>query len=200
MSFKQILIVVILAILIGGTVTFFIFKQNRVYKNTAEVTSISPTPTSVVLSTWTDEAGFSFQYPEGILIDKNADDTVNYANLTFTDSKEPGSINILMSDDTYKTLDKWIASNAELKLGGTIDTTLGGKDGKKILTTTETIIGVIDSEVLVTIRRDLNLSPLLENTWQKITNTWTFIYPTPDVTKSTQTTTVDNSGDILEEE
>lgn len=205
MSFKQFLIVVVAIVLISVTAMVFMKKQNQSYKkNTAEIISISPIPTPTpipnALSTWTDEAGFSFQYPEGILIDRHADDTVNYSNLTLTDSKQAGSINILMSDDTYKTLNKWIASNTELKSGNIIDTTLDGKDGKKILTSNGIIVGVIDSEVLVTIKKDLNLSPLLENAWQKIIDTWTFVYPTPSVTKTTQDATIDTSGDILEEE
>ncbi len=198
MSFKQILIVVILAILIGGTATFFIFKQNQVSENIEETTSVSPTPAPITLSTWTDEAGFSFQYPEGISINKHNDDIVHYANLTLTDINQTGNINILMSDDIYKTLDKWTTSDIELKSGNIIDTVLGGKDGKKIITTTETIIGVIDSDILVTIKRSTNLSPLLEIAWQKITDTWTFIYPTPGIIETT--TTTEGGDDILEEE
>lgn len=205
-SFKQFIIVVVVVVviaLISVTAIVLIKKQNQSNKNALEIISTSSpisTPISSTLLTWSDEAGFSFQYPEGVLIDKHPDDIVNYSNLTLTDSKQIGGINILMSDDIYKTLNKWIVSNAELKSGNIIDTTLDGKNGKKVFASTGIIIGVIDSEVLVTIKKDLNLSPLLENTWQKIIDTWTFIYPTPGVINTTQTTTIDDSDDILEEE
>lgn len=185
MSFKQILVVVILAILVGGSATFLIKNQSQISQKTAEVTSVSPTPTPVILSTWTDEAGFSFQYPEGITIDKHPDDTVNYANLTLTLSPA-NTINIIMADNTFKDLNAWVGQNS------VIDTSLGGKAAKKVLKDGQTAVACIDSGVLVTITgQDVST----------IVDSWTFIYPTPTVSKTTQTTTTTNdSGDVLEEE
>jgi len=188
MQIKKILIVIVVTILAGITI-FFIIKPKPKNISESPIISPSPTPISVTLETWTDEAGFSFQYPQGITIDKHAEDTTNYANLTFTD-KDQGSIDIVMSDND-NTLDKW--TNA-------IDTVLGEKDGKKIMTDTGMIIGVVDDEVLVTLKRTTKLSPLLEATWQNITDSWAFVYPTPKATQKTQTTIEVDSGDVLEEE
>ena len=189
MQLKKMLLVVVLTIL-AGVIVFFIIRPKPKKVEMSPVLSPSPTPISVTLATWNDEAGFSFLYPEGITIDKHAEDTVNYANLTFTD-KDQGSIDIVMSDND-NTLDKW--TNA-------IDTVLGEKDGKKNMTDTGMTIGVVDNDVLVTLTRTTKLSPLLEAAWQNITDSWKFVYPTPKAAQKTQTTTIEvDGGEVLEEE
>jgi len=200
MSIKQILIIVILAVAVGGVATVIIFSQNKSNPPSVSQISPSPTPTPVTLSTWTDPAGFSFQYPDSINIDQHPEDNDNYSHLTLTDGQQTGHINIIMADDTYKSLTKWISANPNLKAGNVIDTTLGGLEGKKVITDQGTIIGVIDNGVLVTLSQNAPLSPLLATTWDKITDTWEFIYPTPAPAKSTRPATSDDSGDVLEEE
>lgn len=185
-------IILAFILLLGGTIIYFVSRP--IPKKTTEITSVSPSPTPtsipVTLATWTDEAGFSFQYPEGVSIDKHPNDMENYANLTFTDKGQEGSINILMSDNN-NAMDKW---------ANPIDTILGEKDAKKLINNTETIIGVIDNDVLVTLTRSARLSPLLETAWQNITDSWAFIYPTPKTAPKTQTAVEVDGGDVLEEE
>lgn len=200
MSIKQILIILILAVAVGGVATVIIFSQKQSSPPAVSQISPSPTPIPVTLSTWTDPAGFSFQYPDSINVDQHPEDNDNYAHITLTDGQQTGHINIIMADDTYKSLSKWISSSPNLKAGNIIDTTLGGLDGKKVLTEQGTVIGVIDNGVLVTLSQNAPLSPLLATTWDKITDTWEFIYPTPAPAKSTQPATSDDSGDVLEEE
>jgi len=202
MSLKQILVIAVLALIVGGGGMAAAVKFKNVPKQ-SEVTpeiAVSPTlePTKIPTNylTWNDEAGFSFQYPEGLAIDKHPEDSVNYANLTIT-GKTAGSINILMADDTFKTIDKWAKA-------GSIDTTLGSKAGKKMIDTSgETIIGVIDNGVLVTIKREANLSPILETAWEKIIDSFEFVYPTPTTASKKAVKVTDNQdsgGDVLEEE
>jgi len=183
---------IILSIIIPIGLIIIYFVSRPTPKTTIEpiLTSQSPTSVPINLITWTDEAGFSFQYPEGITIDKHTEDTVNYANLTFTDGDQNESIDIVMSDND-NTMNKW--TNA-------IDTVLGGKDGKKNMTDNGMVIGVIDNDVLVTLTRTNKLSPLLEVAWQNITDSWEFVYPTPKATQKTQTTVEVDGGDMLEEE
>lgn len=203
MGIKQIGVTIIVAIIVVGTAAFFIFKQQTMVNQTAETTTI-PTieisPTAVPAVTWNDEAGFKFNYPEGILINKHPEDTVNYANLTLTDESGNGSITILMKDDTYKTLEKWLAADKTLAGGNSMDTLLGEKNGKKVLTDAGTTIGVLDSGVLVTLKKEATVSPLLESAWKSIVDSWEFVYPTPTVGKTKTAASTDSSGDVLEEE
>lgn len=100
MSLKQIMILVVAAILVGGVVTFFISKSKPVVKDTIPVVFVAtPTPIPAILLTWTDEAGFSFQYPNGTKIDNHPEDTTNYANLTLT-FPDQSVAQIIMSDKT----------------------------------------------------------------------------------------------------
>lgn len=160
---KQIFIITASIIIVGGLGLFLISKNPKV-PNVAPVVTISPTPSlpPAIMATWTDEAGFSFQYPEGSSIDKHPEDTKNYANLTLT---LPSSdiVTVVMSDNTFKDLDSWVGQNAAL------DTTLGGQAAKKIFENGQETIACIDNGVLVKITgKDIS----------GIVNSWTFIYPT----------------------
>lgn len=141
-------------------------------KNIITSPTSMPTAIPVKIITWSDEAGFTFQYPEGLLIDNHSSDNVDYANLTLTNG-EASRINILMVDNSFQSIDDWAKA-------GSIDTNLGGKAGKKIIDGTgATTIGVIDGDVFLTIKKEANLSPLLETAWEKITESFEFVYPTP---------------------
>jgi len=179
---KTLLLIIALLFLAGGFTVFIFAKSSPSSKKTAEVIpSVTPTPTLVSLVTWIDEAGFSFQYPEGTIIDKHPEDSKNYANLTLTlPSKE--IINIIMSDNTFKDLDAWAGKTSS------IDTTLDDQPAKRIVEDGLETIACIDNEVLVTISgKDTS----------GIVNSWTFIYPTPTAAKTSNTTTDEN---VLEEE
>ncbi|EKD52596.1 MAG: hypothetical protein ACD_61C00296G0003 [uncultured bacterium] len=183
MNSKQILVAIVLFVLIGGTATYFIFGRHPETQKTTEKPTPTPTAIPVKMLTWTDEAGFSFQYPEGTSIDNHPEDKKNYANLTLTlPSKD--IVTIIMSDNTFKNLDAWVGKNSAL------DTTLDGQPAKKILTDDLETIACIDNEVLVTITgKDTT----------DLAKSWVFIYPSPTATaKSTNTS--DDGGDVLEEE
>jgi len=188
MSTKQISVVIGLLISVAIVGVFFISRKNQKSDVVTPKTSVSPTPTSVSLLTWIDEAGFSFQYPEGTVIDKHSEDTKNYANLTLTlPSRE--TVNILVSDNQYKNLDAWVGQNSAF------DTTLDGRPAKKILENDLETIACIDNEVIVKITgKDIS----------EIVKSWTFIYPTTTVSKNSPKTTTPASPasdeDVLIEE
>lgn len=200
---KSIAIITLIILLICTSI-FVITKSTKPTKPTETnppVTESIPTNVPVKFLTWTDPSGFVFHYPENVKINNHPEDNTNYANLTLTDSNYPEeSIDIIMQDDTYKTLDKWIASDKNLREGNIIDTIIGGKQAKKILTKTQTIIGVIDTNVLVTIKRSATLSRSLETSWLKITDTFEFFYPSPTTSASKPVIDTSSSDDVLEEE
>jgi len=88
-----------LVIIIGATSIFFVLKPKQDSEQITPPNLISPTTTPISLSTWTDEAGFSFQYPTGTTIDKHPEDNINYANLTLT-FLDNSTAQITMSDKT----------------------------------------------------------------------------------------------------
>ncbi|HCQ31458.1 TPA: hypothetical protein DIU27_03705 [Candidatus Collierbacteria bacterium] len=183
MSSKQILVAVTLFALIGGAAIYLISGRDRETQKPTNSPALTPTATPVKMLTWTDEAGFSFQYPEGTGIDNHPEDKKNYANLTLTlNSKE--TVQIIMADNTYKNLGDWVGENSAL------DTTLDSCPAKKILKDDLETIACIDNDVLVTITgRDI----------AGIVKSWVFIYPSPAPAAKSATIN-NNDGDVLEEE
>ncbi len=108
-----------------------------------ETVTSTPTPTPAVeLTTWNDPAGFSFQYPKDLSVNKHEEDPDNYAHVELTNKAHPGSIIVWASD----------VSSAWPPKGGThIDTTLGGIPAKKILIASPSaklIVGAISDGLL----------------------------------------------------
>jgi hypothetical protein len=145
-------------------------------------TLVTAGPT-IKLLTWSDPAGFTFEYPEGVTINNHPEDTKNYANLTLT-STSFEVIQITMADNTFKNLDAWVGKSSA------IDTTLSDKAAKKIIADGQTTLACIDGDVLVTVSgKDISF----------VTDSWVFVYPTPTVKKAIIPAVSDNSGDVLEE-
>ncbi len=96
----------------------------------------TPTP-AAPLATWTDEAGFSIQYPKNLSVNQHIDDNVNYAHLELTNSDRPGKIIVWVKDvpSGVTDLSSWVASDPTYTKASVIDTTLGGQPAKKILAT-----------------------------------------------------------------
>lgn len=182
---KRIFIITASTIVVGGLGLFLISKNSKVPNASPEVATISPTSARppAILATWTDEAGFSFQYPEGTNIDKHPDDTKNYANLTLT-YPSGDIVTVMMSDNTFKNLDSWVGQNAAL------DTTLGSQPAKKILENGQETIACIDNGVLVKVTgKDIS----------GIVNSWAFIYPTTTTSKNANAAPASDENVLVEE-
>jgi hypothetical protein len=81
-----------------------------------------------------------------------------------------------------------------------IDSQLGGKPAKKIATNNrKLVIGLIDNDVLFTLEGNYDQSKELEEAWEKITDSFTLVYPTakPQPVKAN---TNSEGDEVLEEE
>lgn len=196
----QVVLVLGGVILVGAAA---ILWQSQQKKTVEKVSEELPTnkPTEKVekilkFLTWEDGAGFKFEYPEGIKIDNHPEDEKNYANLTLTMAGETGAIEVLMTDNAYKSVGDWAAKDEAVKTGSAVDTTLEGKAAKKVLVSLEkTVVGIIDSEVLLTLTKNFKEGQVLTAAWDKIIDSFKFVYPTPVVKEGGG-----GSSDILEEE
>jgi len=149
----------------------------------------SPTvkPIEETFSTWNDEAGFVFQYLEGVDVKQDTADDTSYTNLSLTKVGEDGQILILAKDTKLKDISLW-NKNAD-------DIIIGGKNALSSVLEDKKTIGVIDEGILFTIEITGN-SPALNTTFAKIKNTFEFVYPTSSA-KSTDSSQFDNA---IEEE
>lgn len=183
--------------LVGGGIFLYFQKNTKVLTPGEAVTSI-PTPTPAVeLTTWKDEAGFSFQYPKDLSINKHEDDNDNYAHVELTTKDHPGSIIVWCKDlpTGVLTLDSWVK---KLYSDATaIDTTLGGETAKKILVSTPSaklIVGAVSDGLLFYIEGTLTDKPYWQTVEDAIVKSFAF---TPD---SSSAGSDQASGDSVDEE
>lgn len=166
--------IVLLGILGGG---FYLYKTKTTVqiitpggdKVIALTTGVTP---AVPLTTWTDDAGFSFQYPKDLSVNKHTEDNDNYAHVELTSQEHPGKIIVWVKDlpSGVTDLPSWVASNPAYSSASVIDTTLGGQPAKKILVTAPVkmlTVGTISDSLLFDVE-----GTLTDNVyWQGVENT-----------------------------
>jgi len=183
--YKYIIIAVVVLAVVGVGVVYFFQKKSLVI---TPGESVVPTPTPVVeLTTWNDPAGFSFQYPKDLTVDKNEEDNENYAHVELTSKNHPGSVIVWVSDPPRT----WPP-----KEGTSIDTTLGGVAAKKILISTPSaklIVGALSEGLLFKIEGTLTDKPYWQTVEDGIVKTFAF---TPDTSAGSG----QSSGDAADEE
>jgi hypothetical protein len=157
---KKVWIPIIIGVLAGGVGAgiFLWNKQAKMEAPTAVVASPTPTSMPIEMTTWTDQAGFTFGYPKDILVNPHEEDTVNYAHVELTHKDHPGKIIVWVKDLPAPDLAGWIKKEKRFTGASVFDTTLGGKPAKKILIADLTkmiVAGAIDNDVLVTVEGEL---------------------------------------------
>lgn len=193
---------IVLGLLIISGV-LFIFRSK--WMPTKHQSDVLPTTTEIKkeMVKWEDPAGFSFQYPKEILVNKHDEDVENYAHVEFTSATHPGTIIVWAKDTVYETVASWIKNDKTVASGTFIDTTLGGKEAKKIVltgTTKKLIIGAIDDDILFTIEAE----PIDESFWNEVyqgmIQTFTFSPLEETTTESSAATDEDASSYDYDEE
>jgi len=173
MTKKKILIIA--GILIGcisvSIILFFnrqrIFSQKKVQKTTEMSASLTPKEEVV---TWDDPAGFSFQYPKGLSMDKHDEDQENYAHIELTSADHKGRVIIWAKDTTATTIAQWLKNEKSLEEATSIDTTLGGNEAKKIIVKepkVKQITATLDEDIVVVVETELDD----EEFWQNVNDT-----------------------------
>lgn len=197
--YKYIIIAVTVFVVVGAGFVYFFQKKPPVI---TPGESVVPTPTpTVALTTWDDPAGFSFQYPKDLTVDKNEEDNENYAHVELTSSSHPGSVIVWVSDlpKGVTTVDSWVK-----KLYSTataIDTMLGGEPAKKVLVSSPSaklIVGTVSDGLLFYVDGTLTDKPYWQTVEDGIVKTFAF---TPDPSASSgQAASGQASGDAVDEE
>jgi len=195
-------IIIASAILGSGLIiaSLFVFKDSIFH--TSSVTSPQPVvEEKKELELWNDQAGFSFTYQKGILINPHDEDKDNYAHLELTNASHTGRIIIWAKDSLYEDIATWTAKDVSLQGSSIIDSTLGGKPAKKIVLTTpvkKMIIGTIDDQILFTIEVELQEGDTFwQDVYTTIVESFTFIpFDTPQVNSDIN----EDSGSSFDEE
>lgn len=149
---KKFGIPILVGFLIGGIVSggYLWWVKNKV-PTSPPSEQVPPTPAQLL--TWNDPNGFTFQYPEGLSVNKHEEDQDNYAHVELTSKDHPGSIIVWAKDTTATDVNAWVKTE-KLFAGATVaDAMLSGKPAKKIVLAdgSKTIVGTIDDDILFTI-------------------------------------------------
>lgn len=165
---KPVVIAIVIGVLVGviGGGGYLWMKKGRV--------AVPPTTqqeeTQAKLQDWKDPAGFMFQYPEGVVINKHDEDKENYAHVEMTNPMYPGRLIVWGKDTTALDVAAWVKTEKTFRDGSIVDTTLGAKPAKKILITTpikKIIVGTIFDDLLWFIE----VEPGEGDYWQKTFDT-----------------------------
>ncbi len=198
---RKIIIVgaIIAIVLIGSGV--YMFRDKLFKKQNPSVLQVVKEE-KIEMVTWDDPAGFSFQYPKEITINKHDEDMENYAHLELTVSSHTGRLIIWAKDTTYSDIATWIKKDVTLKDAVVIDTIIGGKPAKKIILTTpakKLIAGTVDDQILFTIEAELAEGDLY---WQKIYDSivQSFTFTSTSGNDSTAESFVEDTGPVVDEE
>ncbi len=148
---KKLWIITGIILVVGIIAVVFLMKKNT---TKPEITSATQTPIPTPapeLTTWNDEAGFSFQYPKNLSTNKHEEDNDSYAHVELTQAEHPGKVIVWVKDlpSGVTTLASWVKK--AYPDATTLDTKLGGEPAKKILVTAPVkmlIVGTISDNLL----------------------------------------------------
>lgn len=183
----------IVILLIGGVSGYWwLSHQQTISTESPKITDRETfsIPTVVPLLTWDDPAGFTFSYPEDLIIDKHDEDQENYAHVELTHSLHPGRIIVWVKDlplsakqIAVTNLDEWLTSDSVLSSGNAIDTTIGDKNAKKVLlkgSPEKAITGVVFDGVLWLIEGEFDDKEYWTSIYKSVSDSFLFKPVTDD--------------------
>ena len=166
MKQKTLVLVVLAVVLIAGAGLYIFTKP----KNLAPNISSKPSETkkeakpSETFIEYTDPAGFSFNYPDNLSIEKNEEmNKETYADLQLFSKDVNGSLSLRITDTKLKTLKDWAK---EASASSTTEKKLGNMQALEAKYADRITLAAIDQGVLFTVE-----VPLLEQGfWMPVYN------------------------------
>lgn len=177
---KKLVLIIVGGFLLGlvGAGAYLYYSKNNGATTPPTGTDVTPMPTPKLLM-WDDPAGFTMQYPEGLILNKHDEDTVNYAHVELTDSAHSGNVIIWVKDIPRGVTDtaSWGKKASAPASAISFDTSLAGQSAQKILVSSpEKIVsvGVIYDGVLWYIEAKLTDEPYWQSVYDAVTNSFAF--------------------------
>ncbi len=182
---------IIVGLLIGGVLSagyLWWTKKNTSPKPVSQNQAVTTTPTPAPpFLTWNDPNGFSFQYPEGLTINKHDEDKENYAHIEFTHPDHPGKIIVWGKDVPTNVTDvaSWVKSDTRFLGASTLDTEMGGQPAKKVMVTGSPqilVVGAVYDRIIWSVEGTLEEPEYWTAIFTSITNSFIFATAKSDVT------------------
>jgi len=200
MDKNKAIIVCIIVVVATAIAAFYILNSGKTNSsfssNTNQALVALEKQPSKTLKEYSDDAGFSFQYPLDVQVGKiEIKDNITYSNLELTSNQAKGKILIKIADTQLKYIDGWFAKDGlkgdikEIKIGEI----LGGQlqKGDKISA------AAINQDILFTIEVDAKDQKYWQSVYGTILASFNF------VSREENTSTgefPDDSGDAVLEE
>lgn len=177
---QPILIGLLIGIIVSGGYLFWWVKSQSSKSDSSQELISTPTPTPAQLLTWNDPNGFTFQYPEGLVVNKHDEDKENYAHLEFTSPDHPGRLVVWGKDASKGVTDaaSW-SKNEKRFIGASIlDTALGSQKAKKVMVegvTRMLVVGTVYDGIVWTVEATLDDADFWTGVHATIANSFDFI-------------------------
>jgi hypothetical protein len=205
MNKKMFISVLVVGILASSGFGFYKWKTTATHASLTSVgesEKIVPTE-EMELMLWTDQAGFSFNYPKDVKYDIHEEDLENYAHIEFTHPDHPGTIIVWAKDTTASDITTWIKKDKVFSQGTMFDTEFAGLSGKKVLLTTpkkKTITAVIDEAIVFYVEGEFDQSEYWSKTYEHITSSFAFISGATGSQEGASGTSSDGSEELMVDE
>lgn len=171
--------IVIGALLLGGIGAVTYMLVSPVKTQTPSEVLVKEDAPKLKLLTWDDPAGFTFSYPEGVVVNKHEEDQENYAHVEMTHPDHKGSLIVWAKDLPAGVTDvaTWVKKDPQLSKGVSLDTSLGDSVAEKTLVTNpekRMVIGTIYDGLLFYVESTLTDEAYWEAAINTVTGSFVF--------------------------
>lgn len=198
---KIILITFFSAVFVVGAIVLFNIRESK--KNLAKgvnsrnsITTVTEKIPSKTLKEYSDESGFTFDFPDNIKIERKENDSL-YSDLILSTSDVNGNITFTVSDSKYDSLESWKSNNSG-KLTGLLinESSLGNLTGISFNNKDKITLVAIDQGIEFEMVVDYkDQKKYWENVYNSIKDSFSFI--TPSASQSTNTESETSSGEVV---
>lgn len=180
---KKTFLLLILAIL-GIGVIFLVYRPKPTLITSPQLTKTAVSP-STTLKSYTDQAGFSFNYPDNLSLKSNEPQSPTvYADIELTSKDVVGSLTLKISDTNFASVVEWLQANNPSSQTPK-EVKLGNLKALEITAEERLLLGAIDQGVLFTIEMSLKEEKdFWMNVYSKILADYAFVQPAADSTAS----------------
>lgn len=202
MDRNKAIIVTIVIVVTTIIADFYILNSGKttssVSPNTNQTLIASEKQPSKTLNEYSDNAGFSFQYPNDVQVSKkNTNDSATYSSLELTSNQAKGKILIKIEDTKLKSFDDWLAQDKAL-LGNIKEIKIGEIPGGQLQVDNKIIAAAINQNILFVIEVDTQNQKYWQSVYGTILSSFNFVSQEGNIPIEVQSW--DDSGDAVLEE
>lgn len=206
MSNKKIIILGVVIVVVVSIVTmFYVFNSKKTatpissntYENQTQA-ALEKQP-SKDLKEYSDDAGFSFQYPNDVQVGKiEIKDSITYSSLELTSNQAKGKILIKIADTRLASVNDWFAKEA---VGGNIkEIKIGEISGGQLQMDNKILAAAINQNILFTIGADTQNQKYWQSVYDIVLSSFNFVTQEGSNVSEAQSSSDSSDDAILEEE